>query len=167
MNSADLIKRMQERAAARAAAAAVAVSASAVNKPENAQDAPANQSSGWRRVVDAHAEKTAERATSERCAKCHFAKQVDGWCYWQDKGESEWEHHWIETSTCRTAPARPDGSERYLTLEQVLEIYRVTEVCRVAATTAGKSDIPLPLSKTRLGVQQYSESGSMDQLTLF
>jgi hypothetical protein len=43
MNRADLIKRLQQRAAARAAAA--------VNKPENAQNAPVNQSPGWRRVV--------------------------------------------------------------------------------------------------------------------
>lgn len=111
MNSAEMIKRMRQRAAARAASAAAA------NKPENAQNAPVNQISGWRRVVDAHAEKTAERAVFERCAKCHFAKQPDGWCYWQDAGEeTEWLHHWIETSTCRAAPVRP-GNE-YMTLAQ-------------------------------------------------
>ena len=144
MNSAELIKRMQQRAAARAAAAAAAVSAAAINKPENAQNAPVNQSSGWRRVVDAHAEKTAERATSERCAKCHFAKQADGWCYWQDKGVTEWEHHWIETSTCRAAPVRSE----YMTLAQRDDLARVaaergengpTMLGRVAAAAAKKA----------------------------
>ena len=110
MNSADLIKRMQQRAAARAASAAAA------NKPEKAQDTPLNQSSGWRRVVDVHAEKTAEMAALERCEKCHFG-QTDGWCYWQDtEGKTEWVHHWIKTSACHTAPVRP-GSE-YMTLSQ-------------------------------------------------
>lgn len=117
MNSAELIRRMQQRAAARAASAAAA------NKPENAQNATANQSSGWRRVVDAYAEKKAERAALERCAKCHFAKQ-DGWCYWQDtEGKTEWVHHWIKTSACHTtAPVRP-GSE-YMTFAQRDELAR-------------------------------------------
>ncbi len=110
MNTADLIRRMQQRAAARAASSASA------NKPENTQNAPVNQSSGWRLAVDAHAEKTAEKAASERCAKCHFANQQDGWCYWQDtEGKTEWVHHWIKTSACHTAP-KP-GSE-YMTLSQ-------------------------------------------------
>lgn len=122
MNSAELIKRMQQRAAARAAAAAAAVSAAAENKPEKAQNAPVNQSSGWRRVVDAHAEKTAEKAALERCSKCHFARQ-DGWCCWQDTEEkTEWVHHWIKTSACHTAPVRP-GSE-YMTLSQRDELAR-------------------------------------------
>ncbi len=119
MNSADLIKRMQQRTAARATAVAAAA-----NKPENAQSAPVNQSSGWRRVVDAYAGKTASRATEERCARCHFAKQAD-WCYWQDtEEETEWLHHWVKTSACRTAPARP-GSE-YMTLAQRDELARRT-----------------------------------------
>jgi hypothetical protein len=118
MNSAELIKRMQQRAAARATAAALAA-----NKPENAQNAPVNQSSGWRRVVDVYAGKTAERAASERCARCHFTKQDDGWCYWQDtEGKTEWLHHWIKTPACRAAPVRSE----YMTLAQRDDLARRT-----------------------------------------
>lgn len=135
INSAELIRRMQQRAAARAAAATVDVSVSVGNKPKKAQDASLNQSSGWRRVVDAYAEKTAERAALERCAKCHFAKQGNGWCYWQDtEGKTEWVRHWIKTSTCHTAPVRP-GSE-YMTWAQRDELALCAAEHRAAAGRA-------------------------------
>ena len=127
MNSADLIKRLQQRATARVALA------EAANKPENAQNTPLNQSSGWRLVVDAYTEKTKERATAERCEKCCFTRQDDGWCYWMDeKGKTEWLHHWINASTCSSnastcssAPVRP--GEAYLTLAQKALTSRVPE----------------------------------------